>query len=190
MKPHFFAINLTALCAVFAVSTSALAQNSGHHGHHGPSTTPAQSAAPYAGEQMRDIKALSTQETQDWLEGKGMGLAKAAELNGYPGPMHVLELQDQLNLSPAQRQATLALMARHKGNVRQLGSELVAAELALDRAFSSKQIDAAAVARYSEQIGTLTAKIRASHLVTHLEQTRLLKEEQITSYAALRGYAK
>jgi hypothetical protein len=31
-----------------------------------------------------------------------MGLALAAELNGYPGPIHVLELGDQLNLSSVQ----------------------------------------------------------------------------------------
>ena len=43
-------------------------------------------AAPYAGEAGRDIKALSPQDVDAYLNGQGMGLAKAAELNGYAGP--------------------------------------------------------------------------------------------------------
>jgi hypothetical protein len=58
---------------------------------------------PYAGMQSRQIKALSDQQIADLRAGRGMGLALAAELNGYPGPSHVLELADQLGLSPEQR---------------------------------------------------------------------------------------
>ena len=39
----------------------------------------AQTTSPYAGQQQRTIKALSDQEIGDLLEGRGMGLAKAAE---------------------------------------------------------------------------------------------------------------
>ena len=35
----------------------------------------------------------------DLRAGRGMGLALAAELNGYPGPAHVLELADKLDLA-------------------------------------------------------------------------------------------
>ena len=59
-------------------------------------------ASPYAGEQSRSIKSLSQQDVADYMAGKGMGCAKAAELNGYPGPAHVLELADQLALTPSQ----------------------------------------------------------------------------------------
>src|SRR5712692_2276537 len=58
---------------------------------------------PYAGMQTRPIKALSEQQMADLAAGRGMGMALAAELNGYPGPVHVLELADKLNLSPDQR---------------------------------------------------------------------------------------
>ena len=51
-----------------------------------------QPAAPYAGYQQRPIKALSEQQIADLRAGRGMGLALAAELNGYPGPVHVLAL--------------------------------------------------------------------------------------------------
>jgi hypothetical protein len=47
-------------------------------------STGAQSQSPYVGQEFREIKALSPQEISDYLSGKGMGLAKAAELNGYP----------------------------------------------------------------------------------------------------------
>src|SRR5262245_46650234 len=46
----------------------------------------AQTASPYAGQEQRAIKALSDEEIRDLLEARGMGLAKAAELNPYPGP--------------------------------------------------------------------------------------------------------
>src|SRR5262245_1477224 len=58
--------------------------------------------SPYAGLDSRDIKALSAEQLADLKAGRGMGLALAAELNGYPGPLHVLELADRLQLSPEQ----------------------------------------------------------------------------------------
>jgi hypothetical protein len=53
--------------------------------------------------QTRPIKALSEQQVADLQAGRGMGLALPAELNGYPGPAHVLELADKLGLSADQR---------------------------------------------------------------------------------------
>jgi len=38
--------------------------------------------------------ALSVEQIEQYRAGAGMGYAKAAELNRYPGPMHVLELAD------------------------------------------------------------------------------------------------
>ncbi len=46
----------------------------------------AQTHQPYAGLQARPVKALSDQQIADLKAGRGMGLALAAELNGYPGP--------------------------------------------------------------------------------------------------------
>ena len=56
--------------------------------------TPAAQTSPYAGEETRAIKALSAQEVESLLGGKGMGFAKAAELNGYP--LKITELLAQL----------------------------------------------------------------------------------------------
>ncbi|MDI1274283.1 periplasmic heavy metal sensor [Polaromonas sp.] len=149
---------------------------------------PSSNASPYAGEQAREIKSLSPEQTADLLAGKGMALAKTAELNGYPGPMHTLELATPLELSTEQKQASEALMKRHQAEARDLGAQLVQAERALDQAFASRQIDAARLADHTERIGRLQALLRKSHLDTHLQQAALLKPEQIARYAQLRGY--
>ena len=171
-----------ALLALLATGI-AQAQHAGHAGHGARGA-----AAPYAGMQAREIKALSPQDRQALLEGQGMGLAMAAELNGYPGPTHVLELADALRLSPEQRQATQALMQSHKAEARALGAQVVEAERELDRAFAARTADAAAIERLTARIGTLQAQLRAAHLRTHLQQTALLTPEQVAQYQRLRGY--
>jgi Spy/CpxP family protein refolding chaperone len=143
----------------------------------------------YAGEQRRPIKALSEREVADLLSGQGMGLAKAAELNGYPGPAHVLELADKLGLTAAQREASQALMSRHKSRARSMGAALVEAERALDAAYANRSIDETLLERLTAEIGRQQAALRAEHLRTHLQQTALLTPEQIAHYARLRGYA-
>jgi len=77
--------------------------------------------SPYTGQEARDIKALSAQEVQDYLAGKGMGLAKAAELNRYPGPAHVLELAAPLNLTAEQKIRTQELFKRMEKKAIGLG---------------------------------------------------------------------
>ena len=59
--------------------------------------------SPYAGMQTRTIKSLSNEQIADLKAGRGMGLALAAELNGYPGPIHLLELSEKLELSADQK---------------------------------------------------------------------------------------
>ena len=70
--------------------------------------------APYAGMEARPIKALSEQQVADLKAGRGMGLALVAELNGYPGPSHLLELADQLGLSDAERSTVRGLFEAMK----------------------------------------------------------------------------
>lgn len=170
-----------AILPVLFAALPAMAQV--HGGSHG-----AAHHSPYAGEEKRAIKALSEQEQRGWLEGQGMGLARAAELNGYPGPMHVLELTDKLRLSAEQVSATRELMHRHKAEVRALGERLVDAERELDSVFKSKQATDADVTRLTTKIGALQTRIRTSHLQTHLVQTALMTPEQVALYSTLRGY--
>jgi len=84
----------------------------------GLAATAAETASPYSGQEQRSIKALSESDTKDLAEGNGLGLAKAAELNSYPGPRHVLELADELGLSDNQRTATQALYASMRERAR------------------------------------------------------------------------
>lgn len=146
-------------------------------------------ATPYAGLQQREIKALSAEDTQALLRGAGMTLALPAELNGYPGPQHVLEHADALQLSPEQRSRTHALLTTHKAEARDLGQRIVDAERALDAAFRSRSASADQVQQMTASIAALQGELRAAHLQTHLEQTALLTRHQVARYQQLRGYA-
>jgi hypothetical protein len=169
---------------LFAAALLAAAGAQAQHAGHGAAATP------YAGLQEREIKALSADDTKRLLEGQGMTLALAAELNGYPGPMHVLEHADALQLDAAQRERTQALMHTHKAEARELGARLVAAERELDRAFASRAISGPELAKRTAHIGQLQAELRAAHLRTHLQQTALLSAQQVDTYQQLRGYAR
>lgn len=148
----------------------------------------ATSSSPYVGQEFRAIKALSSSEQADLLAGKGMGLAKAAELNGYPGPAHVLELAGELSLTPEQVAGTKALFVSMEQRAQSLGRQIVEAEDALDLQFREKRITAAQLQQSLFRIGELQAQLRAAHLEAHIDQTRLLSAEQIGRYQTLRGY--
>ena len=75
--------------------TFAFAQN--HSGNHG--SVPSD----YAGQETRLIKSLSEDDLEEIARGGGWGLARAAELNGVPGPTHLLELADEIGLTEQQR---------------------------------------------------------------------------------------
>jgi hypothetical protein len=146
-------------------------------------------ASPYVGETSRPIKALSEQEVADYLDGKGMGFAKAAELNGYPGPLHVIELSGQLGLSAAQRRDTEAIFDRMRARAVATGQRLVAEERRLDELFASKAISPPLLAQTLDVIASLQRDVRESHLKAHLEQAEVLTAAQVEKYWQLRGYA-
>ena len=144
--------------------------------------------APYAGQDQRGLKSFSAEEIEAYLAGDGMGLAKVAELNGYPGPKHILELADQLDLTPAQRESVTASFDRMHTEAVRLGSEIIEAEKSLDALFGSAQPQAAEVSGRLVEIGTLEGRLRHAHIAAHLEMRSLLTPEQIAVYQELRGY--
>jgi hypothetical protein len=148
----------------------------------------AQSPSPYAGQQTRAIKSLSPQEAADYLAGSGMGLAKAAELNGYPGPAHVKELADRLGLSPEQRSATDAVFAKMHERAVPLGERLVAEERALDGQFAAHTVTPESLHESLARIARLQGELREVHLSAHLQELALLTPEQVRRYTDLRGY--
>src|ERR1700682_2240144 len=102
---------------------------------------------PYAGQEGREIKALSGERVKQYLEGAGMEYAKAAELNRYPGPLHALELADKIGLTAEQIAATRALMVSHKAEAREIGKRLINAERDLDALFQGGQANRAELAK-------------------------------------------
>ena len=150
--------------------------------------TPNAASASYAGQEERAIKALSAEEVRSLRDGKGMGFAKAAELNSYPGPSHVLQLAEQLQLSASQKEQTAALFKAMEAKARKLGNELVEAERELDQLFASRSATAPLLETQLAKIGNLQAQVRGTHLAAHIAQAAILKPEQIAQYDKLRGY--
>lgn len=148
----------------------------------------AEPVSPYAGQQHRSIKALSENEISGLLAGKGMGLAKAGELNDYPGPKHVLELADKLRLTKEQVNKTQRLFSEMEKQAIPLGKKVVKKEQELDNLFSSKTISRNSLKQTLLEIGQLRAELRFVHLNTHLQQKELLSDKQIMRYKYLRGY--
>lgn len=144
--------------------------------------------SPYQGEAAREIKALSQQEINGYLNGRGMGYAKAAELNHYPGPRHVLDLADELGLSAEQSRQTRAIYETMRTRAAALGRKLVQRERELDRLFADRTIDEERLSSLASDIGMLQADIRRVHLAAHLQQRSLLSERQVRRYSELRGY--
>jgi hypothetical protein len=144
---------------------------------------------PYAGLEARPIKALSEQQIADLKAGRGMGLALAAELNGYPGPIHLLELSDKVGLSDQQRAQIASLFEAMKAEAVPLGEKLLALETDLDAQFRNRTITAESLKGVTATIGEVQAALRNTHLKYHLSTVALLAPAQIKHYEALRGYS-
>src|SRR6516164_2487361 len=135
----------------------------------GASTT-ALAQMPYAGIQTRQIKALSDQQIADLKSGRGVGLALAAELNGYPGPAHVLELADKLDLTPDQRAKVQSLFDAVKAEAVPLGSRLIEQEADLDRQFAMHTVTPESLKVATADVAATQGKLRETHLKYHRRQ--------------------
>jgi Spy/CpxP family protein refolding chaperone len=143
---------------------------------------------PYAGLQVRDIKALSPEQIAQLRAGEGMGLAMAAELNGYPGPRHVLDLGTQLGLTDEQHARIQHLFDAMKAEAVPLGQKLIAAERDLNAAFADRTITPERLQAATAAIGEVQGRLRDTHLKYHLATAALLTPDQIHRYTELRGY--
>jgi hypothetical protein len=142
----------------------------------------------YSGQQARTIKALSEEDVAALRKGEGMGMAKAAELNGYPGPVHVLALASQLGLSETQQREVKAVFERMSAAAKPLGNELIAQEQALDQLFAKNEITADRLAAATAAIAEVQGRLRSVHLAAHLGTRALLSADQVARYKRLRGY--
>ena len=152
------------------------------------STAMAQSGQPYSGMQSRPIKALSDQQVADLKAGQGMGLALAAELNGYPGPSHLLELSDRLGLTSDQHSVLREMFDAMRAETVPIGENLIVQEERLDRLFAEKTVSEQRLKDATRDIGETQGRLRSAHLNYHLQARAILQPDQIRRYAELRGY--
>lgn len=160
------------IALLFALPVLAVAQD--HHQRHADN-------AP-------QVKSLTEAEVAGYLEGRGMGMAKPAEMNSYPGPMHVLELADKLQLTDKQRTEAERIFAAMRAEAVRLGKQIVEKENELNRLFAGRKATREDLRSLTGEIGRLQAELRAVHLAAHIEMTRELTEEQINAYDQLRGH--
>src|SRR5712671_1789642 len=119
---------------------------------------------PYAGMQTRAIKALSEQQVADLQAGRGMGLALAAELNGYPGLSHVLELADKLELSAEQRASVQQLFDSMQSEAIPLGAKLIEQESTLNELFAKRTVTPESLKASTSMVATTQGTLRETHL--------------------------
>lgn len=184
-----------ALCAwTLAGLAGAVAAQTDPHAHHAHASAPPPPAAAtgsnaYAALRQQEIKALSPQQIDDLRRGRGMGLSLPAELNGVPGPLHVLQLRERLQLTPQQETAARTISAAMQRDAVALGEEVIGAERELEALFREGRASGAEVDRLTARIGALQGRLRAVHLKAHLAMKELLQPQQLAAYDAARGYA-
>lgn len=146
-------------------------------------------ASKYVGEETRAIKSLSPDDIAELKRGGGWGLAKAAELNGVPGPAHLLEMKDQVPLDAAQVLAITNIFQLMKTQAIEQGERLIALEGELENHFQNRTITDAILRKSLANIAKARQDLRYTHLATHLKTPEILSQEQIEKYNELRGYS-
>ncbi len=144
----------------------------------------------YIGEQHREIKSLSPDDIKELRKGGGWGMAKAAELNGVPGPVHILEMEEEISLTKAQKRAIQKIYNEMKAEAITLGEQLINLEGKLNHAFSNGNINQEFLEKIVKEIENVRARLRVVHLSTHLKTPNILTDEQIILYNQLRGYSQ
>lgn len=181
----------TLFVALLTAAAPAIAQHAGHGsaaGGAGGHTGGRHITGPYAGFQDREAAALSVEDVADLRVGRGMGLALPAELNGYPGPLHALELAGPLGLSETQRALFAMQVEAMRRETIPLGEAVIAAERALDSVFRRGTATAAEVEAASEAAALARGRLRTAHLRVHLATRDAMTADQRAAYARLRGY--
>lgn len=156
----------------------------------GPVAAETEHTSKYSGEENREIKSLSSEDIQELRRGGGWGLAKAAELNGIPGPAHLLELQDEIPLTSEQVSLISDIYETMRARAVREGEILITLEQELETLFREDVLSRSNLKAKLDQIAQARGNLRFTHLATHLETPGLLSPAQITRYNELRGYAK
>lgn len=167
--------------AALGVATLGAAGAQHGHGHGSRQQGGADGEAPH-----RRIHADQTEANRVIAQGLGFGMAFAADRNGYPGPIHVLELRDHLQLTPEQQTKILALRDAMFAASRPASARLLEAEAHLDHLFADTRADEPSVRAALAEIERARAEVRAVHLLTHLQTRDILTASQRRTYHELR----
>lgn len=147
------------------------------------------SPSPYVGMESRQIKSLSASDIDALRRGAGWGLALPAELNGMPGPAHVLELKDQLEMSAQQVEQVQSLFNAMQAAAIPVGEQLIAAEQRIEALFASGAVDQESLRTLLKQAERARTELRFIHLSQHGKTKDLLSNAQVLRYNQLRGYS-
>lgn len=163
-----------------------------HHKHrHGEQKNEKKGQSPYAGQQNRGLKAFPPKVVQMLKNGSGMpfyGMAKPAELNSYPGPKHILDGGEKLELTEDQEAQIQEIYDEMHEQAIMLGDSLLAIEKHIDNAFANQSINRDQLQKWVEQSGEIYGKLRFIHLQAHLKGQKVLTSKQIENYDKWRGY--
>lgn len=173
-------VDMRILLLIVTVVLLPFSSNSASHDSH---------ISEYAGQENREIKSLSEDDIEELRNGGGWGLAKAAELNGVPGPAHLLEMKEEIGLSPGQIDKIEALFTQMRDQAVVLGNELIDRERELNNHFAQDTINEELLRDLLERIAQVRAQLRFVHLSTHLKTPDIVTAEQIALYNELRGYS-
>lgn len=135
-----------------------------------------------------EIRGIDPATIEGYRTGAGLGMALPAELNGYPGPRHVLDLADELELTSEQRTQIQALFDEMLPDAIALGEQILDQEAGLELAFRERTIDEESLRDMLVSIESLKAELRYVHLRTHLVTLEIMTPHQVQLYNNLRGY--
>jgi Spy/CpxP family protein refolding chaperone len=165
------------LALTILLPTTAVSQQV-HHDHE----------SAYAGEEARSIKSLSDDDISELSQGGGWGLAKAAELNGMPGPSHILKMERELALTADQQARVRNVFQGMQREAVAEGARYISLEEDLEARFRERDVSETELKAALTKIEESRARLRFVHLSAHLALLDVLTKPQIDTYNRLRGY--
>ncbi len=182
---------LSGLAGLLGATAQDGTPTGGHaHGGHGQASPATDS--PYAGryDASAAIRSLTPDEIAQIERGEGAGFALPAELNGVPGPRHVLDLAHQMGLSHEQRLQVQQIYDEMRGRVIPAGERYLAAVQALEEDFRAGILTEETLPDRVAEVSQLEGELTTAHLVAHLQTAKVLTGEQVAIYQQLRGYQR
>ncbi len=159
-------------------------------GGHAQATPATDGHSPYADrfDPSVAIRSLTPEQVGQIERGEGGGFALPAELNGVPGPRHVLDLAAELDLSDEQEAHVQTVLDEMRVDAVVAGDRYLDAVLTLEDGFRDGTLAADDLTARITEVHRREGELAAAHLAAHLETAALLTPAQVAEYGRLRGY--